>query len=260
MALKSSYMRRTREVPRHPFTLPATLHPADGGVGIGVTVREISTLGCRIERAKGPKVGKKCELYFDWRGTSVGLIAKVVWNDARGQAGLKYENLDEHTGRCLRELCASLQSQTLAGRRVDDTARAAPGSAKTQPEEHPMFPPVAATKPKTDSESSRRTLPRYISELRGDVLNSATGASAEVSLVDLSVSGARVEGAGLPDAGQTCQLHTEWEGRHLVLPGEVAWKSRKQVGVKFSNLDEETTRQLRQICADLHIAPPGLRN
>ena len=120
-----------------------------------------------------------------------------------------------------------------------------------------MFRPVAATPAKTDSERSRRTLPRYISELRGGVLNPATGMSADVSLVDLSVSGARLEGAGLPEAGQPCQLQTEWEGRQMVLRGEVAWKSRKQIGLKFSPLDEETARQLRQLCANLHLAPPG---
>jgi PilZ domain-containing protein len=252
-------MRHTRVVLRYPFALAATLHPVKGGVGTGVMVRDISTLGCQLERAKGPKIGKKCELYFDWRGTSVGLEAKVVWIDAQGRVGLKYEKVDEYSERRLRELCASLQSQGLTSRRVDDAVRAAPGSTKTLGAEHPMFQPVAAPPAKTDSESSRRTLPRYISELRGDVLNSATGKSADVSLIDLSVSGARLEGAGLPEAGQTCQLQTEWEGRQIVLRGEVAWRSRKQIGVKFSSLDEETARQLRRICANLHIAPPGPR-
>ncbi|HET7840256.1 MAG TPA: PilZ domain-containing protein [Terriglobia bacterium] len=252
-------MRHTRVVTRHPFTLTATLHPVKGGVGAGVTVLDISTLGCQLEHARGPKIGKKCELYFDWRGRSVGLEAKVVWSDDRGRVGLKYEKIDEHSEGCLRELCASLQAQALTGRRVE-AVHAAPGSTKTLGAEHPMFRPVAPPPAKTDSEGLRRTLPRYISEMRGDVVNSATGTSAGVSLIDLSVSGARLEGAGLPDAGQACQLQTEWEGRQIVLRGEVAWKSRKQIGLKFSSLDEETARQLRQICANLHIAPPGPRD
>lgn len=254
-------MGPTRKVPRHVFTLTANLHPARGGVGTGVVVRDISTLGCQLEHAKGTKLGKTCELYFDWQGSFVGLEAKVVWNDARGRVGLKYEKVDEHSRRCLRELCASLQSQSLVGRRVGgaNAAAAVPDATIYHGAEHPMFRPVAAPPAKTDSESSRRTLPRYISELRGDVLNPSTGKSADVYLVDLSVSGARLEGTGLPDAGQPCQLHTEWEGRHMVLLGEVAWKTSKQVGVKFSSFDEETARQLRQICATLNIAPPGPR-
>jgi PilZ domain-containing protein len=253
-------MRQTRVVPRLPFVLPATLHPVRGGVGTGVTVLDISTLGCQLENARGPKIGKRCELYFDWQGRSVGLEAKVVWIDARGRVGLKYEKIDEHSEGCLQELCASLQAQGLTRRQVDDAVRTAAGSTKTLAAEHPMFRPVAAPPAKTDSESSRRSLPRYISELRGDILDSSTGASAGVYLVDLSVSGARLEGKALPDAGQPCQLQTEWEGRQIVLRGIVAWKTKKQIGVKFSAIDEETSRQLRQICANLHIAPPGPRN
>ncbi len=223
-------------------------------------VRDISTLGCQLEHTPAPKIGKTCELYFDWQGTSVGLEAKVVWN-ARGRVGLKYERVDEHSQRCLRELCASLQSRRPVSRRAGDAiaSGAVPDSTRNLDAEHPMFRPVVTPPAKTDSEQSRRTLPRYISELRGDVLNAATGKSADVFLVDLSVSGARLEGTGLPETGQSCQLHTEWEGRHVMLLGEVAWKTSKQVGVKFSSLDEETARQLRQICATLNIAPPGPR-
>ncbi len=225
-----------------------------------MTVRDISTLGCQLEHSNGPKIGKNCELYFDWQGTLVGIEAKVVWNDARGRVGLKYERIDEHSRRCLQELCATLQAQRPIGRRTSEAVAAGPahGSTGTLGAEHPMFRPVAAPPAKTESEI-RRTLPRYISELRGDVFNSATGKSADVFLVDLSVSGARLEGKGLPDAGQTCELHTEWEGRHMLLPGAVAWKTSKQIGLKFSSLDDETVRQLRQICANLHIAPPGPR-
>ncbi|MGE5327280.1 MAG: PilZ domain-containing protein [Deltaproteobacteria bacterium] len=252
-------MDRTRRASRHASSLTANLHVARGEAGTVVHVRDISTLGCQVEHAKGPKLGKKCELYFDWQGSWVGLEAKVVWMDDRGRVGLRYEKIDEHSRRCLQELCASLQSQSLAGRRAGDrnAAGAMPKSPEKLGTEHPMFRPVAPPPARADSEQSRRTLPRYISELRGDVRDSATGKSADVSLVDLSVSGARLEGNVLPDAGQTCQLHTEWEGRDLVLRGEVAWKTRKQIGMKFSSLDDETMRQLRRICASLHLAPPG---
>jgi PilZ domain len=254
-------MNRTRRASRHASSLTANLHPARGQAGTVVAVRDISTLGCQVEHARGPKIGKNCELYFDWQGSMVGVEAKVVWNDARGRVGLKYEKVDDYSRKVLQELCTALQSQSATGRRAGEahTLKAMPEPSKKVSGEHPMFPTVAAAARHsgTDSERSRRTLPRYISELRGGVLGGTTGKSAEVSLVDLSVSGARLEGAALPEAGQTCQLQTEWEGREMVLAGEVAWKTSKQVGMKFSSLDDETVRQLRRICASLHLSPPG---
>jgi hypothetical protein len=255
-------MGPARKVPRHEFSVSANLHPARGESTV-VTVRDISTMGCRVEHVKIPKIGKHCELYFEWRGTMVGVEARVVWDDAEGRAGLKYQKVDEHAQKCLQELCASLHLRRAMGRRAGDSqaSGAAPHGATFQWAHHPMFPPLAAPTPArgTGSESSRRKLPRYISELRGDLLNSATGKTAEVFLVDLSVSGARLEGAGLPDAGQICQLRTERDGGRILLPGKVAWKTSKQAGMKFTPLDDETARQLREICASLLLAPPGPR-
>jgi hypothetical protein len=261
MAVHSWLMRHARKVPRHEFALTATLYPARGEIGTSVIVRNISTLGCQLEHAKAPSTGKNCELYFEWRGMWVGLEAKVVWKDAEGRMGLKFVKVDENSQRCLRELCASLHSQTLTALRVGDAdaAGSVPDSAKTQGVTHSMAPPVAATEPplRTDSERSHRMLPRYVSELRGQVMSRATGVIVDISLVDLSVAGARLEGTRLPDAGQTCEVHTEWEGRRMVLRGDVVWKSRKQVGVKFSSFDEETAKLLRRICANLTLVPPA---
>jgi hypothetical protein len=255
-------MSSTRKVPRHEFSITANLHPARGEF-TAVMVRDISLMGCQVENAKVPKVGKLCELYFEWQGTMVGVEAQVVWGDARGRAGLKYQRVDEHAQRCLQELCASLQVQRAKGRQGGDmNAAEARVEAKFEWTEHPMFRTVATAipKPAKESERSRRKLPRYISELRGDVLISTTGKSTDVFLIDLSVSGARLEGTELPNTGEFCQLRTEWEGVRILLPGKVAWKTSKQAGLKFASLDDATARQLRDVCASLLILPPGARD
>ncbi len=256
-------MGTTRKVPRHAFSVNANLHQARG-TSATVVVRDISTLGCQVERAQVPKIGKRCELYFEWQGRTVGVEAQVVWGDDNGRVGLMYQKVDEHSQKCLQELCITLEMQRMVGRRATDaaTASALPGEAKFQWAEHPLFPAVAhsaAPKRRADPESVRRKLPRYISELRGDLLDTETGRSAEVFLVDLSISGARLEGTGLPDSGRICQLRTEWEGVRILLPCKVAWKTKKQAGMKFTPLDDETAIRLREICAGSLIAPPGPR-
>jgi hypothetical protein len=255
-------MSHARGAPRLEFGLTATLHKPRNRIGTNVTIRDISTLGCRLEHAEGAIIGKTCELYFEWQGAYVGLEARVVWKDAEGRIGLKFVRVDDHSQRCLRELCASLHLQARAATRMGDAEAAGslPDSMETQGAAQSMVPPRAATEPppRTVPERRHRKLPRYVCELRGHILNLATGVSAEVALVDLSVAGARLEGTGLPDAGQTCQLHAEWEGRQLVVGGEVVWISREQVGMRFSSLDEETAKLVRQICANLNLVPPAL--
>jgi hypothetical protein len=117
-------------------------------------------------------------------------------------------------------------------------------------------PPFAAP------ERARRRLPRYISHLPARVTDPATGASCSVTLVTLSVMGCCLEGPELPEAGQKCEVNTEWQGKPLRMQGDIVWKHEgKQVGVKFATLDEETEKLLRQVCANLRLqplAPPPL--
>lgn len=105
------------------------------------------------------------------------------------------------------------------------------------------------------SERSRRAVPRYASELRGYVSNAATGGTSNVTLVDLSIAGGRLEGPGLPDAGQVRELHSEREGRSFGLHCQFVWKRNQQAGVKFTFLDKETEELLRSICANLRLLP-----
>jgi hypothetical protein len=254
-------MREHRKTPRYQFVVTGTLHPAGGRVGANVMVRNISTLGCKLEHAEGPSIGENCELYFNWRGTHVGLEAQVVWKDAQGRMGLEFLAPDKDSQRRLKELCAALRTQPLAAPRLKeaDAADSVLDSAKAQRAARSTAPLEAASSPqlKPVSERRHRQLPRYVSELPARLSNPATGATTDVTLVDLSISGGRLEGPELPDAGQTCELHTEWEGRRLVLCGAVVWKGKEQVGVKFSSLDEETEKLLRRICTNLRLEPPS---
>ena len=261
MTLDSRLMRKRRKTTRYLFGLTGILYPAGEKVGANVMVRDISPQGCELEHAEGPSIGGNCELYFDWRGTHVGLEAAVVWKDAEGRAGLKFLRVDKDTQKRLNELCAALGTQPpLAPQQKEaDAARPVPNPTQGPRAARPTTPPEATPSLplKPASELRRRLVPRYHSGLRGHLSNPATGATTSVTLDILSVSGARLAGSALPDAGQTCELQTEWGGKQLVLRGSVVWKTKERAGVKFSSVDEETRNLLRRTCANLRLQPPG---
>jgi hypothetical protein len=247
-----------RKVPRCQFGVRGTLPPARRRAGTNVTVRNISTLGCELNHAEGPSVGKNCEVYFDWQGTHMGLEARVVWKDAEGRMGLRFLSVDKESQKRLKELCATLRTPPLASLPQEaGAARPVPKSAKAREVAPPTAVSEAAPTPplRLPSELRRPRLPRYMTELPAHLSNPVTGATSSVTLVNLSVSGGCLEGLGLPEAGQKCEFHAEWEGERVLLRGDVVWKRKEQVGVKFSSLDEGTDNLLRRICSHLRLEP-----
>ena len=248
-----------RKVPRCQFGVRGTLHPARRRASTNVTVWNISTLGCELDQAEGPSVGKNCELYFDWQGTHMGLEAEVVWKDAEGRMGLRFLSLDKESQKRLKALCATLRAQPPlaslpkeagAARPVPKSVKAREGARRTVLAEAAPSPPLRLA-----SERRHPRLPRYLSELPAHLSNLATEATSSVTLVNLSVSGGCLEGLGLPEAGQKCEFHAEWEGERVLLRGDVVWKGKEQVGVKFSSLDEGTDNLLWRICSHLRLGP-----
>jgi PilZ domain len=252
--------KRARKAPRFVFGQSATLQSAGGRVTANVKVRDISTRGCELEHAAGLSFGKNCELYFDWQDIYFGLEAQAVWKkEAQGRTGLQFRKVDKETQRRLNGLCAALSTQArpVPGRN-EAAAPSVPESAEPPLEAHPAFPLEAAPQPPPPpvSERSRRGVPRYASDLRGLLLNPSTGAAADVILVEISISGGRLEGTALPEAGQQCELRMKGNRGELVLHGEVVWKGQRDLGLKFSSPDEETVNQLREICRNLRLLPP----
>jgi PilZ domain len=253
-------MRERRKVPRYQLGKVAMLYPPGGGVGTKAVVYAISTLGCAVDCEKSPEVGKKCELYIDTETTQIGLEAQAVSIDSKGRTGLKFLSVDKETMKRLGELCATLRIQALSQPVPEDVDTSRPIPEITPSPESPRAAPSpwlakeGAGAPGLRTE--RRQVPRYISELRASVSNPASGAASDVSLTTLSILGGCLEGAGLPEPGQNCEVVADWDGRPLRLPGKVVWKSKgKRAGVKFDSLDPETEKMLRQVCANLRLQP-----
>jgi len=244
-------MRERRKAPRYQLGVVGRLHRPRARVGGEVLVQVISTLGCGLERAEGLSVGEKCELYFQWQNVVLGVGAQVVCRDAMGRMGLKFVSVDRDTQKRLSELCVTLSRRTLSTPPVKEkeaeTARPAAAPAAKP------LPPTPPAQPAGQRE--RRRVPRYVSELSTQLSNPTTGATSTVTLVTLSVLGGCMEGSGLPEPGQQCELIAEWEGRTLRIESEVVWKSKEQVGIKFAFLAADAGQLLRQICANLRLQP-----
>ncbi len=225
---------------------------------MNVVVQTISTLGCSVDRAEDLAIGEKCELYLDWQGTSIGLQAEAVSRDAEGGVGLKFLPPEKDAQKLLSDLCAKVRKQAEPAPPAKAPGVAQPGadSAATRPPAAPAAspsPPTGTAKPAQVRE--RRRVPRYVSELRAHVSDPSTGASSRVSLITVSVLGGCAEGPSLPAVGQKCELKTEWEGKPLVLRGEVVWKDRERAGIEFAPLEASTDKLLRQVCANLRLQP-----
>ena len=256
--------QKDREVPAYPFGIRGTLHSPSGSVGMNVTVREISTLGCELDHAEDANLGSKCELFFDWQGTRMGFLARVVGKAAKGRLDLKFFSVDTESQKHLQELCTTLRNQLLptylpkgwdAARPIPKSAEARGAARPTALTEAPLSLP-----PRLAAEWKRRELPRYVSELPAHFPDPATGATSSGTLVNLSIAGGRFEGLGLPEAGQEFEFDAEWKNKRVLLRGDVVWKRNQRVGVKFSTLDEGTENLLRRICSDLRLEPrAGLR-
>ena len=255
-------MAERRNVPRYDLGMKGLLHPEGGGVGTSVVVGVISMQGCSLESGQDLEVGRKCELYLDWQGTELGFEAQVVEQEADGTLGLRFLSVDRESQQRLSELCNALRLRppTAATPEIDHAPLPLPETAAPPPGGPVVIslslPAGNAASPAALRE--RRRVPHYISELRAHLTNVTTGEGSNVRLITLSILGCCLTGSEAPEAGQPCDLNTEWNGKPLLLPAQVIWKSLEgRVGVKFSSLDPPTEQLLREICSNLRMQPPS---
>lgn len=222
-------------------------------------VQVISTVGCAVEGAPYQAVGKECELYFDWSGLQVGVVAEVVSRDSTGRLGVKFQSLDREMQGRLKDICDALRERALAigSTRQREAVTAADSVTTAGKAAKPAAAP-AKTAAKPEAKRERRKVPRYVSDISARVANPSTGTDTEVTLIVLSVLGCCLEGSALPEKGQQGELTAEWEGRWLKIRGDVVWNSQgKKIGLKFGEIDKDAEKTLRQICSNLRIQPMG---
>ncbi len=158
-------------------------------------VRTISATGCEIECASGISIDKKCELYFEWRDVVIGLQAQVAWRNTQGRMGLKFVGVDRETQRRINEICSALRAQPLSGVRPEKKEQDRPVAGPL------TFHKAGEAPATTTAERVRRQFPRYVSELPALLVNPATGSTANVMLISISLKGCCIEGQELPEVG-----------------------------------------------------------
>ncbi len=247
-------MQERRKVPRYPFGQTGVLVPAGGGTGANVTIPVISVLGCGIEGAKGPKLGKKSELYFDWRHASVGAVVETVWKDSVGRMGLRFVSLDPESQKRLNDLCATLR----AGPLTPAEPEVAPLAAEpTAPKPPVRIPGPAAAAPRPINPAERREVPRYLYDGPGRVSSSGPGDGASVNIRSISLRGCRVQGDTVPAPGEKCTFSLEWEGKEFSTDAQVTWKKPNgEAGLRFAPLEPKNQEILVRLCSNLRIDRP----
>ncbi|MBZ5544726.1 MAG: PilZ domain-containing protein [Acidobacteriia bacterium] len=102
----------------------------------------------------------------------------------------------------------------------------------------------------------RRQVPRYIAGFSAVLTPHDTGAESEVAVEVISVRGCCVKGAGTPEAGRECRLAIPWQGKEIHTEAQVTWKdARGLAGLRFLNMDQESSETLRSLCATLRLQP-----
>jgi len=159
----------------------------------------------------------------------------------------------------LTEICTALRDRAMSVKLTkQQDAPMSLAESDAAPDKPPPRGRAPATPAKPAPKSERRKVPRYSSDLPAAISAPGKGTGSDVTLITLSVLGGCLEGSGLPEAGQPCELSAEWQGRQLKIKGTVAWnRDGKSVGITFAAPDEDALKLVRQICSNLRLQPMG---
>lgn len=103
---------------------------------------------------------------------------------------------------------------------------------------------------------TRSPVPRYILGGEAQPSEAPGGDISRVTVVNMSTQGCRIEGRGVPAAGQQCELVIEWHGKKFRCETQVRWKkSERQAGLEFLSMDEAKFPFLRELFPTLRLEP-----
>ncbi|MBZ5515580.1 MAG: PilZ domain-containing protein [Acidobacteriia bacterium] len=102
----------------------------------------------------------------------------------------------------------------------------------------------------------RRQVPRYLAGLTAELTHHESGPVSQVAVEVLSVQGCCLQGTEIPGAGRKCQLTIRWQEEEIRTEAQVVWKNSKGwAGLRFLNMDRESSENLRELCATLGLQP-----
>jgi PilZ domain len=101
-----------RQVPRYMSELKGYLSNPATDAATSVTVVSLSISGASLQGSPLPDTGQTCELQTEWDGNPFVVRCDVVWK-TNDQAGVRFQSVDEETGKVLRRTCANLRLQPL---------------------------------------------------------------------------------------------------------------------------------------------------
>ncbi len=103
----------------------------------------------------------------------------------------------------------------------------------------------------------RRRVPRFMFGGPAELCLSPDAPPANVTIRKISMGGCSVEGPGIPEVGQKCELVFKWQDKEFRSEVEVVLRiSKREAGLKFLSMDEARLAVLNKLCASLHLEPP----
>ena len=102
----------------------------------------------------------------------------------------------------------------------------------------------------------RREVPRYFADLTATLQGQESGAPQNVQIEVLSVQGCCIRGEGIPEMGRKCRITLQWHGEQIRMEAQLAWKNSVGLaGMRFHNIDQESSEALRALCSSLRLQP-----
>ncbi len=104
--------------------------------------------------------------------------------------------------------------------------------------------------------ADRRQVPRYLCDLKAELVHPVTQTRIPVSAAILSTQGGAVEDTRALKLKQKYLFILEWQGRAIQAETEIVWKTPEGLaGLRLLSIDEKDLHLLRELLATLRIQP-----
>lgn len=98
--------------------------------------------------------------------------------------------------------------------------------------------------------------PRYLFGGLGQLSQARGALTIDVTILNISAHGCRVNGLGRTAVGEVCELGIQWQGKEFRREVKLRWKNRKgEGGLEFLSMDETGLAFLRELFATLQLEP-----
>jgi CheY-like chemotaxis protein len=226
---------------------------------IPAPVLNLSENGVAIHSEK--KLPPPCKVYFQFtlpgQVSLVRLSGEVMWQDARGRVGLRFDHVPQTSRRLLDEWIRSNLSRYAASTEVIP-ASAVPHGTEARFETEEVVEVLSLSSAPADGAPERRIENRQVCRIGVEVYRIGDKTPQRCSLTDLSTGGCYVESTFPLNAGTPVEIVVHTENLKSKLCGHVQSSHPGfGMGVKFDLRTAEEREVLRRLLASQNLESQG---